>query len=116
MLHRRLTDNQTDHWSLLCGAQPNSEHCFETKDVQIFYNCTDESWSDDTEHYHTESDEIYIVLEGAINLEVEGELVCVKAGKYLCIPRMERHQLLSVETPHKSLVVRGPSVQDKVVA
>ncbi|XOV85700.1 MAG: cupin domain-containing protein [bacterium] len=101
---------------MLCGAQPNSEHCFGTKDLQIFYNCADESWSDDSEHYHTESDEIYIVLEGSMNIEVEGKLVSVNAGEYLCIPRKERHQLMSVETPHKSLVVRGPSVQDKILS
>jgi len=66
-------------------------------------------------HYHTDSDEIYIVLEGEMLIHVESKLVLVKAGEYLCIPKMERHKLLEVTVPHRSFVVRGPSIQDKVI-
>ncbi|MDB4223202.1 cupin domain-containing protein [Granulosicoccus sp.] len=115
MLHKKLADNLSGHWALLSGSQPNSEHCFNSADVQVIYNSAEKSWSDDREHYHTNSDEIYIVLEGAMNLNVAGQSVCVGKGEYLCVERFEKHQLLSVEVPHISFVIRGPSIQDKVI-
>lgn len=104
------------HASLLSGSQQNSEHCFKSNDIQVIYNCADKSWSDDMEHYHTNSDEIYIVLEGAINLTVNGNAVRIVEGEHVCVQRGEKHQLISVEVPHRSFVMRGPSIQDKVVA
>ena len=115
MLHKKLTDNLSGHWALLSGSQPNSENCFNSKDVQIIYNCADKSWSDANEHFHTNSDEVYIVLEGAMHLNVNGSPVRINKGEYLCVRRGEKHQLISVDVPHTSFVIRGPSVQDKVV-
>ena len=116
MLHKKLPEKLSPHWALLSGSQPNAEHCFKSDHLQVIYNCADKSWSDAKEHYHTDSDEIYIVLEGAMKLMVAGDPVNVSAGEYLCVSKHEKHQLLSVVVPHKSFVIRGPSIQDKVIA
>jgi len=115
MLHRKLPEKLANHWELLSGSKPTSDDCFESKSVQIIYNCTQVSWSDTDVHYHTNSDEIYIVLEGAMNLTVNGKSICIEEGEYLCVARHEPHQLLSVKVPHKSFVIRGPSIQDKII-
>jgi mannose-6-phosphate isomerase-like protein (cupin superfamily) len=111
MLHKKLPN----HWALLSGSKPFDEFSFESSEVQIIYNCTDESWSDETVHYHEKSDEIYIVLEGALHILVDGKSMHISKDEYLCVPKGLPHKLIKVDTPHKSFVIRGPSIQDKVV-
>ena len=89
MLHKKLTDNLSGHWALLSGSQPNSENCFHSDAIQIFYNSAEKSWSDDKEHFHTDSDEIYIVLEGAIHINVNGNPIRIEKDEYLCVSRRE---------------------------
>jgi len=115
MIHRKLSDNLCPHWELLCGSQPTADYSFQSDDLQIIYNRATEPWSDAAEHIHTASDEVYIVLEGAMTLSVEGKVIRVKPSEYLIVPRKERHQLLDVEVPHTSFVIRGPSIRDKTI-
>jgi mannose-6-phosphate isomerase-like protein (cupin superfamily) len=67
-------------------------------------------------HAHRESDEIYIVLEGGMVITVDAEIFNVTAGEVLCVPAGTQHQLIRVDVPHRSLVLRSPSVDDKMVA
>lgn len=112
MLHKKLPD----HWALLSGSIPFDEYSFESSNVQVIFNNTNESWSDEFEHFHKESDEIYIVLEGAMKITVDGNNLTIGKDEYLCVPKGTVHQLVEVITPHQSFVIRGPSVQDKVAA
>ena len=112
-----LPDGPTpERWMLLCAAEPPDDGCFRSEQVQVFHNWTEEPWQDARPHHHTDSDEVYVVLEGAMRIAVDGTPVDVPAGGYLCIPAGTVHQLLDVVTPHRSFVIRGPSVRDKVEA
>ena len=44
-------------------------------------------------HYHARSEEIYLVVEGGGELEVDGEVRAVGAGDAILIPPGSRHQL-----------------------
>ena len=102
-------------WALLCGRDPHNERGLKSDNLQIIFNNTSEPWSDDGPHAHASSDEVYIVLEGAMRIDVDGVIANVRAGEYLCVPAGTFHHLVNVEVPVKSFVIRGPSISDKVV-
>jgi mannose-6-phosphate isomerase-like protein (cupin superfamily) len=111
--HRKLPDHLPDHWALLCGRNPGSSGAFRSEHLQIIYNHAHTPWKDETAHEHTGSDEIYIVLEGAMHIAVEGTISIVAAGEYLCVASGTTHRLVHVSVPHRSFVIRGPSLNDK---
>lgn len=47
-------------------------------------------------------------------MEVEGELFEVKEREFCCFPRGVLHAIKRVHSPIEMLVIRAPSVQDKV--
>ncbi len=111
MLHRKLPD----HWALLSGSEPFDGYSFESKNIQIIFNNTNIGWADELKHCHEYSDEIYIVLDGSMSIFLGGITHHVAKDEYFCVPKGVLHKLESVETPHKSFVIRGPSIKDKVV-
>jgi mannose-6-phosphate isomerase-like protein (cupin superfamily) len=112
-IHRKL-EVASDHWTLISGRNPTDELSFQSERLQVIFNHTSTSWQDTVAHAHRESDEIYIVLEGLMVIAVSGELFNVAAGEVLCVPSGMVHQLMRVEVPHRSLVLRSPSVNDKI--
>ena len=112
--HRKLPLELPIHWALLCGRAPPDDLAFHTNKLQIIYNNAAAPWRDEAPHAHSESDEVYIVQEGAMVIAIDGELIVVDAGEFLCVPTGTIHQLVEVRTPHKSFVIRSPSVNDKV--
>jgi mannose-6-phosphate isomerase-like protein (cupin superfamily) len=44
-------------------------------------------------HYHAETEEIYVLLEGAAEMEVEGNRRRLRAGDAVLIPPGARHQI-----------------------
>jgi quercetin dioxygenase-like cupin family protein len=48
-------------------------------------------------------------------IAVNGKLFDVAAGEVLCVASGAVHRLMRVEVPHRSLVLRSPSVDDKKV-
>ena len=48
-------------------------------------------------HQHTESDEVFIVLEGKMNIQFEHETVEVNAGEMIVVPKGELHKPFSEE-------------------
>jgi len=77
-----------NHSALLSGRLPTDAVSFQSNALQIWYNNTDQTWIDTPEplHFHKESDEIFLVLKGALHVEV----------------------------PVETLMIRAPSVEDKV--
>ncbi len=100
--------------TLLAGKVPPNEFGFQSDWLQIWFNNTTESWIDDIPHFHEESDECFILLEGEIVLNVEDQYVVLKAGEYCCFPAGMRHSIIETRPPIKSFMLRAPSVQDKV--
>lgn len=112
-IHRKL-ELTTNHWALISGRSPTDALSFPSDRLQVIFNDTSTPWQDSVAHAHRESDEIYIVLEGQMVVAVDGELFNVAAGEVLCVPSGTVHQLIRVEVPHRSLVLRSPSVNDKI--
>lgn len=112
-VHRKLGVT-TNHWTLISGRSPTDALSFQSERLQVIFNHTSTPWQDTAAHAHRESDEIYVVLEGRMAIAVNGELFNVAAGEVLCVPSGTVHQLMRVEVPHRSLVLRSPSVSDKI--
>lgn len=112
--HRSLPSYST----LLAGRTPPDEVGFVSEQLQIWYNHTDESWvgAGETPHMHTLSDECFIVLRGALLVEVEGVQHLIQAREWCCFPRGVYHAVVAVYPPVETLVLRAPSIDDKVYA
>jgi mannose-6-phosphate isomerase-like protein (cupin superfamily) len=66
-------------------------------------------------HYHQESWEYYVVLEGAKTLQIEAELVTLRPGDILEVPPQVKHTLHSREAPYEGFTLRVPvELRDKV--
>jgi mannose-6-phosphate isomerase-like protein (cupin superfamily) len=101
--------------TLLAGREPPDGLGFRSDKLQIWYNNISEAWKDDRLHKHLESDECFIVLKGALIVELENnQRVRIEAGEFCCFPVGVYHTVVEVETPAKTLMIRAPSVNDKV--
>ena len=107
--HKKLPD----HSALLMGRAPRDETGFPSQRLQIWYNNTDKPWQDDGLHAHRESDECFVVLQGSLTVEVAGETHEIRVGD-CCFPAGVHHAVVGVETPARTLMIRAPSVEDKV--
>ena len=110
--HRRLPNCST----LLSGHTPRDEVGFRSKQLQIWYNYTDESWIGAGEklHMHTLSDECFIVLHSTLIVEVDGEQFKVGPREFCCFPCGVYHAIVEIHPPVEMLMIRAPSANDKV--
>jgi mannose-6-phosphate isomerase-like protein (cupin superfamily) len=108
--HRRLPQEST----LLAGRRPPNELAFRSESLQVWFNETASGWVDDGPHLHTVSDEMFVVLAGTVVVEVEGEHVRVGPGEFCCFPAGLSHQIVATEPPLRTLMIRAPSVDDKL--
>jgi mannose-6-phosphate isomerase-like protein (cupin superfamily) len=63
-------------------------------------------------HYHAESEEIYVVLEGYGEMEIEGERRPVGPGDTILIPPGAWHQLRAQDGPLRILCCCAPPYRD----
>lgn len=103
-----------DYSTLLSGREPRDEYSFQSDQLQIWYNNTDQAWADNSLHKHLESDEIFIVLSGTLVVEVEGERHTIGPREFCCFPRGVYHAVVEVHPPVETFMIRAPSVADKV--
>jgi mannose-6-phosphate isomerase-like protein (cupin superfamily) len=110
--HARLPGHST----LLSGHSPRDEVGFRSNDLQVWYNNTEETWVETPEplHCHRKSDEMFIVLRGALHVEVDGVVYRIGQHEFCCFPAGQWHSVVRVETPAETLMIRAPSVDDKV--
>jgi mannose-6-phosphate isomerase-like protein (cupin superfamily) len=108
--HRKLPDYST----LLAGHTPPNDVGFQSDRLQIWYNNSNAYWADKAPHAHQESDECFIVLRGSLLVEVEGERLVVGPREFCCFPRGVYHSIIEVRPPYETLMIRAPSVDDKV--
>ena len=107
--HRKLPGYST----LLSGRMPPDAVGFRSDRLQIWYNQTNQPWHDPAPHFHTDSDECFIVLRGEIVVEVEGERHVIGPGEFCCFPVGVLHSVIAVHPPVESLMIRAPSIEDK---
>jgi Mannose-6-phosphate isomerase len=105
-----------NHSALLSGRLPTDAVSFQSNALQIWYNNTDQTWIDTPEppHFHKESDEIFLVLKGALHVEVDGQVHRIGEREFCCFPAGQWHSIVHVEVPVETLMIRAPSVEDKV--
>ena len=110
-LHRRQLP---DYSTLLAGHTPPDDVGFRSDRLQVWYNNSLESWTDPVPHAHTGSDEVFVVLRGSLVVEVEGERFTVGPREFCAFPKGAFHSIVAVNTPIETLMIRAPSVEDKV--
>jgi mannose-6-phosphate isomerase-like protein (cupin superfamily) len=110
--HHKLPKEST----LLMGQTPQSEIGFQSQNLQIWYNNTDKSWVGDGEplHMHTDSDECFIVLKGTLIIKVNDKQYEISTHEFCCFPRGTYHGIVKIQTPIETLMIRAPSIKDKV--
>ena len=59
-------------------------------------------------HYHAVSEELYVLLDGAGEMEVDGERASVGPGDAILIPPGARHQITAGEAPLRFLCCCAP--------
>ena len=88
---------------------------FRSESLQVWFNDRpSEPWSDPGPHFHRDSDEMFVVLDGALLVAVDGESVRVGAGEFCCFPAGLLHEIVAIETPLRTFMIRAPSIDDKV--
>ena len=55
-------------------------------------------------HQHSDTDEVFIVIEGTINIEFEDETVQLDAGEMIVVPKGRRHRPFAKEEAKIMLV------------
>ena len=108
--HRKLPDYST----LLAGHTPPNDLGFGSDRLQIWYNCTITPWTDPLPHAHHDSDECFIILRGQLVVEVEGQRHTIGPREFCCFPTGVYHAVVEVHPPVETLMIRAPSVNDKV--
>jgi mannose-6-phosphate isomerase-like protein (cupin superfamily) len=54
------------------------------------------------------------VLKGTLTVDVEGERVTIGPSEFCCFPTGVFHAVVDVQTPAETLMIRAPSIDDKV--
>jgi mannose-6-phosphate isomerase-like protein (cupin superfamily) len=108
--HHKLPDFST----LLSGRMPPDDVGFQSERLWIWYHNTNEGWIEPVPHMHEASDECFIVLQGSLIVEVEGERFTVGPREFCCFPVGVYHRIVEVQTPAETLMLRSPLVTDKV--
>ena len=76
----------TDHWSPEVVAELNGQH------VKLAKFLGDFGW-----HTHYNEDELFLVVGGAIRIEMKGETVELSEGEFFVVPRGVEHRPVADE-------------------
>lgn len=76
--------------------------------LDLGFNRLNAGWQDETAHFHTHSDEIFVVVKGEIELLIRGVPVTVAAGQLVGIRAGVAHQVIRVRAPVENYLIRAP--------
>jgi hypothetical protein len=104
------------HSNLLIGKLPSDNISCKSQILQIWYNKTNKSWVGEGEilHKHEKSDECFIVLEGILTVLVNNIKYKIGPREYCFFPKGMYHAITKVKTPVETIMIRAPSIHDKV--
>ena len=100
--------------TVIAGPNPPTQEGFRSERVQVLHWQVDAPYGDPEPHLHRASDEVYVVLDGSIDVTVEGETINVGPAEALVVGAGVVHSLVAVHHPARGLSIRGPSIGDKV--
>lgn len=100
--------------TVIAGPNPPTQDGFRSSRIQVLHWQVEAPFSDPGPHLHEASDEVYVVLEGSIDVTVEGETIKVGPSEALVVGAGVVHSLVAVQFPATGLSIRGPSIGDKV--
>lgn len=67
-------------------------------------------------HFHRESWEYYLALQGSKTLQIEDKLVTIQPGELLEVPPYVKHSLYSRGVPYRGITIRVPiNLDDKII-
>ena len=107
--HRSIPDFS----ALLSGSTPPNDLAFLSDRLQINYFHTNDAWADPLPHAHERSDECFLVFQGTIIVEVEGERVVIRLREFCGFPHGIYHQVVEVHPPLECLIIRNFMGPDK---
>lgn len=96
------------------GRVPPDEVGFRSEKLQVWYDNTHTPWRDESLHMHEEGDACFIVLKGRLEVQVEDEHFIISEREFCCFPVGVYHAVTKVHTPAETLMIRAPTVDDKV--
>ena len=53
-------------------------------------------------------------IKGALHIKVDGQVHRIGEREFCCFPAGQWHSIVSVEVPVETLMIRAPSIDDKV--
>ena len=101
--------------TVVAGPNPPDETCFCSSRVQVLHWQVEAPFSDAGTHLHQDSDEVYVVMEGAVDLDIDRASVTVMAGEAVTVGAGVSHALVAVHHAARGLTIRGPAIDDKVI-
>jgi len=82
--------------------------------LSVRYSSSESPWSDHGLHAHTQSDEIYLLLQGRLDLVVAGALVALFPGEMLFVKAGIVHSVVGGVGPIEHFGFRAPALDDRV--
>lgn len=99
--------------TIVAGPNPPTPDGFRSTRVRVLHWRVDHDFSDPGPHLHEASDEVYVVLEGSVDIQVEDATIRVGPDEALVVGAGVVHSLIAVQHPARGLSIRGPSIDDK---
>jgi len=82
--------------------------------LSVRHSSTESPWSDHNLHAHTQSDEIYLLLQGRLDLVIAGDLVLMFPGEMVFVKAGVVHGVVGGVGPIEHFGFRAPALEDRV--
>jgi len=105
-----------NRWIIGTPTQVPKSSPFYSKQIQIAYVKNPEKGiiEKEPEHYHTPPiEEFYLILQGALKVKVEDNIIVLKSKQILAIPPNKRHKILDYSLPLQFFTIRAPISTEK---
>lgn len=99
--------NEQRHGYIIGGKLSESAPAYSPL-LDVGFNHQSFSWSDETPHLHTSSEEYFIVLQGCLNLLVNSYPVTVEPYQLVGVRANVPHQIIGGQAPIMNFLIRVP--------
>ena len=99
---RHLPINLREKLATFCELwQPRTVGTFNGHDLMVVKVKGEFVW-----HSHTDTDDLFLVLDGTINIELRDGVVTLAAGELFVVPKGVEHRPIAAEEAHLLLIER----------